>query len=356
MPILLLVGTKRGLFTFRSDADRKTWRSSGPHLTGREVYHAIVDPRDQTGWAATDHPVWGPHLHKSRDLGETWELLEAAPHFDDGRGLKAIWYIAPGHATSPGTMLAGIEPAGLFISQDHGAGWQSVASLNEHPTSRTWQPAGGGLALHSIIVDPSDARRIYCAVSAGGVYRSDDAGASWIPVNRNVRAAFQPQHYPEAGQCVHKLLQHPLMPERLYQQNHCGTYRSDNRGDDWTEITNGLPSDFGYALALDAHDPDTLFVIPEESSHMRATLEGKLRVYRSQDAGATWTPLTNGLPQENAYVSVLREGMCSDGLRPCGIYFGTSSGHLFASTDRGESWNMIAGFLPKILSVSAVVV
>lgn len=355
MQILLLVGTKRGLFTFRSDAERRVWRSSGPHLTGREVYHALVDPRDYTVWAATDHAVWGPHLHTSSDAGESWQLLETAPHYADGRDVKAIWYIAPGPATSPDTMFAGIEPAGLFVSRDRGAHWRSVESLNEHPTSSTWQPAGGGLALHSIIIDSQDAQRMYCAVSAGGVYRSHDGGVSWAAANRHVRAEFQPQNFPEAGQCVHKLIQHPLMPERLYQQNHCGTYRTDNRGEDWTEITPGLPSDFGYALAVDAHDPATLFVIPEESSHMRATVDGKLRVFRSRDAGASWSSLTNGLPQENAYVSVLREGLCADALEPGGLYFGTSSGHLFASNNGGEDWSMIAGFLPKILSVTVAV-
>lgn len=356
MSVVLLVGTKRGLFVFRSDAARQQWQSSGPHLIGREVYHAMRDARDGTMWAATDHVVWGAHLHISRDSGETWELLESAPHYSDERGLKAIWYIAPGHATSPATLYAGIEPAGLFRSDDRGASWQSVNALNEHPTNTTWQPAGGGLALHSIIADPTDDKRLYCAISAGGVYRTDDGGASWLTLNEGVRADFQPVQYPATGQCVHKLVQHPLMPNRLYQQNHCGVYRSDDRGESWTEITSGLPSDFGYALAIDAHDADTLFVIPEESSHMRATIDGKLRVYRSRDAGASWAPLTNGLPQENAYVSVLREGMTSDGMEPCGIYFGTSSGHLFASRDAGDSWQMIAGFLPKILSVTAVVV
>lgn len=347
MRVLLLVGTKRGLFTFTSDENRDTWHSSGPHLIGREVYHAVLDPTDNTVWAATDHAVWGAHLHTSSDFGETWQLLEAAPHFPD-ESLKAIWYVLP----IGQRIYAGIEPAGLFVSDDRGASWRGVDSLNEHPTSDTWQPAGGGLALHSII---ADGERMYCAVSAGGVYRSDDSGASWRALNKNVRADFQPEKYPEAGQCVHKLLLHPRDRNRLYQQNHCGVYRSDDAGENWVEITKGLPSDFGYALALDAHDPQTVFVIPEESSHMRATIDGKLRVYRSRDGGSTWEPFTSGLPQENAYVSILREGMCADDLDPCGVYFGTSSGHLFVSSDRGESWRMLAGFLPKILSVSVAV-
>jgi photosystem II stability/assembly factor-like uncharacterized protein len=345
--VVLLVGTKRGLFIFRSE-DRRAWQSSGPHLVGREVYHAVFDPVSGLIWAATDHAVWGAHLHTSADLGETWQLLESAPHYEDARVLKAIWYVAP----YGDTVYAGIEPAGLFVSRDRGASWQGIDALNSHPTTSTWQAAGGGLALHSVIADGD---RIFCAVSAGGVYRSDDAGGTWQALNRGVRADFQPERFPLAGQCVHKLLRHPLRTERLYQQNHCGTYRSDDAGESWVEITNGLPSDFGYALAIDAHDEDTLFVIPEESSHMRATVAGCLRVYRSQDAGDSWEPLTNGLPQENAYVSILREGMTADALDPCGVYFGTSSGHLFGSRDRGESWSMIAGFLPRILSASVFV-
>jgi hypothetical protein len=355
--VLLFVGTKRGLFVLGSDSERARWTISPPRLVGREVYHAFLDPRDgRTVWAATDHAVWGAHIHRSDDRGESWQVLAAAPHYTDHRGLKAIWALAPGPATEPDTLYAGIEPAGLFVSRDRGEGWEGVAALNDHPTNTTWQPAGGGLALHSILTDPQDPRRLWCALSAGGVYRSDDGGESWIPVNRGVRADFLPQPYAETGQCVHKLVLHPGRPGRLYQQNHCGTYRSDDGGESWTEITAGLPSDFGYALAVDPADPDTAFVIPEESSHMRATVEGRLRVYRTRDAGESWEPLTRGLPQAHAYVSILREAMATDTLDPCGVYFGTSTGHLFVSRDRGESWEMVAGFLPKILSVTAAVV
>lgn len=353
MATILLVGTKRGLFVFESDDTRSEWRARGPFLIGREIYHALIDERDGTLWAATDHAVWGAHVHRSTDRGENWDTLENAPHYPDERGLKAIWFIAPGHASTPDRFYAGIEPAGLFVSDDRCETWRSVDALNDHPTNTTWQPAGGGLALHSIIVDADDANRIYCALSAGGVYRSDDGGRSWHAFNRGVRADFQPQRYPEAGQCVHKMLLHPRMKGRLYQQNHCGVYRSDDFAATWIEITGGLPSDFGYALAIDHEDPDALFVIPEESSHMRATVDGKLRVFQSRDAGDSWRPLERGLPQENAYVSILREGMTADTASPCGLYFGTSSGHLFASRDAGASWQMIAGFLPRILCVSA---
>jgi photosystem II stability/assembly factor-like uncharacterized protein len=347
----LLVGTRRGLFIARSE-DRAAWTLEGPALEGREVYHAIRDPRTGALWAATDHKVWGPHVHRSDDDGRSWQLLEAAPGYADERGLDAIWFLAAGPPQHPETLWAGIEPAGLFVTRDNGESWESVASLNDHPTNQSWQPAGGGLALGGIQHDPGEPRRIYCSLSAGGVYRSDDAGESWSPANAGVRADFLPRPYPDTGQCVHKLRLHPARPERLYQQNHCGVYRSDDRGESWTEITAGLPSDFGYALALDPRDPDTAFVIPEESSHMRATCDGRLQVYRTTDAGASWEPLTRGLPQEHAYVSILRDAMDHDGHDPVGLYFGTSTGALFASSDRGDSWRVLAGYLPKILCVT----
>lgn len=354
MQTVLLIGTRRGLFIARSP-DRRTWTLSPPLLEGREIYHAIHDPRTDTMWAASAHKVWGAHVHRSDDGGESWTLLESAPHYDDGRGLEAIWFLAPGEPDRPQRIYAGIEPAGLFVSDDAGGTWRGVDSLNEHESNTSWQPAGGGLALHAIQHDPRDPQRIYCALSAGGVYRSDDGGATWSPKNQGTRADFLPERYPPYGQCVHKLIVHPANPDRLYQQNHCGVYRSDDRGDSWIEITDGLPSDFGYALATDPRDPDVLFTIPEESSHMRATVDGKLRVYRTDGGGASWRPLTNGLPQEHAYVSILRDAMSNDTLDPTGVYVGTSNGQLFASSDGGESWSLLFGYLPKILCVSAVV-
>lgn len=350
MSVTLYVGTRRGLFLATSE-DRRSWRLEGPYLAGREVFYAFRDPRTGTAWAATSHKVWGAHVHRSED-GRDWDVLDAAPHHPDERGLDAIWFLAPGPPDEPETLWAGIQPAGLFRTPDAGQSWEP-SPLNEHPTRDTWQAAGGGLALGGIQHDPSDPDRIYCSLSAGGVYRSEDGGTSWTPVNEGVRCDFQPRRYPEAGQCVHKLRVHPARPDRLYQQNHCGVYRSDDRGEHWEEITGGLPSDFGYACAVDPADPDVVYVIPEESSHMRATVDGKLRVFRSEDAGASWTALTHGLPQEHAYVSVLRDAMEHDDLDPHGLYFGTSTGHLFGSADRGESWHAIAGYLPKILCVTA---
>ncbi len=357
--VTLIIGTRKGLFVAASDLERLEWRLDGPHLAGYETYHAFRDPRDlTTAYAATRHEVWGAHIHKSRDGGHEWEVLPEVPHYppqDESRRLKAIWHLAPGSASTPETLYAGIEPAGLFVSEDGAATWQPVPALNQHPTSDIWQPARGGLALHSIYVDPGDARRIYAAVSAGGVYRSDDGGSSWRPINRGVRADYLADPKPATGHCVHRLVMHPARPDRLYQQSHSGTYRTDDGGESWIEITGDLPSDFGYAVATDPLDPDTVYVIPEESSHMRATVGGAITVYRSRDAGASWQPLSRGLPQHNAYVTVLREAIDVDGLEPCGIYFGTSTGHLFASADGGDSWQLIAGFLPKILSVNAAV-
>ena len=347
----LFIGTKRGLFVARADLARAAWSLSAPLLAGREVYHAAVDARTGCVWACTAHRVWGAHVHRSSDGGRTWETLDSAPHHVDGRGVIAIWQIAAGGTDETRQLWAGIEPAGLFVSRDDGATWSAVTSLNAHTTAPAWQPAGGALALHSIHVGPGD--RILCAVSAGGAYRSDDRGATWHAINRGVRAAFLPSSRAEAGHCVHRLIVHPLNDARAYQQNHCGVYRSDDGGESWSEITEGLPSDFGYAAAIDPRDPDALFVVPEESSHMRTTVAGRLRVFATRDAGATWRSMSDGLPQANAWVSVLRNGLVTDGLDPLGIYLGTSGGHVFASRDGGATWTMIAGFLPRILSVSA---
>ncbi len=353
--VVLLVGTHRGLFRAVSGPGRRSWRLEGPQLAGFEVYHARMDPRDpRRGWAAVRHPAWGAHLHVTRDGGRSWNPLPGRPAFPEasGRVVEAVWSVSPGGADEPGRLWAGTEPAGLFTSPDGGETWRWIRSLDEHPTRSAWQPARGGLALHSIQVDPRRSDRVYAAVSAGGCYRSDDAGATWRPINRGVRSEFLPGPPPEAGQCVHALRVHPARPDRLYQQNHCGTYRSDDRGDGWTEITGDLPSDFGYGIALDPREPDRAWVIPEESSHMRAVCDGRLRVFETEDAGATWTARAEGLPGERAYVSVLREALCADGGDPCGVHFGTTTGQLFTSRD-GKGWTETARYLPKILSVTA---
>jgi hypothetical protein len=358
--IVLLVGTQKGLFRLSTNLQRNHWNFQGPLIAGYEIAHAWIDPRAPTyAYAAVNHPIWGSHLYRSHDSGCRWETLPRVPHHAKGiynQPLKAIWYLAPGHPQDKKTLYAGIDPPGLFVSEDEGSNWRPLPGLNEHPTRKRWEPARGGFAVHSIYVDPRTPARLYCGISAGGVYRSEDAGTTWIPLNQGVRAKNLPQQYPELGHNVHRILLHPKQPDRLYRQCYNGTYRSDDRGEHWVKISAGLPSDFGYAIVANPQDPNTVYVIPEQSSQLRITVDGKLRVYRSYNAGVDWKALTCGLPQEHVYVTVLREAMDCDGLSPNGVYFGTSGGHLFASRNDGETWELIAGFLPRILSVKAAVV
>ena len=352
--VYLFVGTRRGLFRFRSDAERSTWRADAIQIPGFEIYHATVSGRTGCGYAAARHPVWGAHVYRTADFGDSWVACEGRVAFpaDLGREVDAAWHVAIGAGSDGGERVyAGVAPAGLFHSDDHGGSWTWNESLERHPSRPTWQPAKGGLALHSIQVDEPRGR-LFVALSAGGCFRSDDGGDTWRSINRGVRAEFLPEPDPESGQCVHSLRLHPARADRLYQQNHCGTYRSDDAGDTWTEITDGLPSDFGYVIGLDPADPDRCWVIPEESSHLRSVCDRRLRIFESRDAGGTWVARTDGLPQENAWVTVMREALATDGGDPCGVYFGTATGHLFASRD-GRSWRALADFLPKILSVEA---
>jgi len=354
--VSLVIGTRKGLFCVHSD-DRRHWHLDGPHITGYEIQSAWLDPRRPAhGYAAAHHPVWGVHVYATTDGGASWRPLAEVPrHHDseDPSSLKTIWCLAPGPANAPETLYAGIEPPGLFISRDAGGGWHKLPALEAHPTAAAWHPARGGLALHSVQVAPERPARLYCALSAGGCYRSDDGGASWHAINAGVRAPYLAETYPTAGHNEHRLLMHPARTDRLYRQSHVGTWRSDDAGETWTEITPGLPSDFGYALATERADPDTLFVIPEASTQMRFPVDGRLRVYRTADAGRSWQALTAGLPQAHVYCTVLRDGLDSDHLDPPGLYFGTSGGNLFISTDRGEQWFEFAHYLPPILSVKA---
>ncbi len=349
---MLLVGTSKGLFRVFADAANGGWRLDGPHLAGYSVLHTLAAP-DGTLFAATSHKVWGAHIYASTDFGETWASLEATPQHavDTGRGAtQSIWYLA----AAGGVLFAGIDPAGLFRSDDRGQSWQPVAGLNEHPTRSTWEPSKGCFAVHSIYVDGQNPDDIVVAVSAGGVYRSDDGGATWQPANVGVRAENLPESRPETGHNVHRVVRHPTMPNRLYRQCYNGVYRSDDAARSWVEITDGLPSDFGYGIVVDPNDPDTVFQIPESSSHLRMPVDGALRVFCSRDAGTTWESVSEGLPAERVYITVLREAMATDLSEPCGIYFGTSGGQLFASRDAGSHWQEIASYLPRVLSVKAV--
>jgi photosystem II stability/assembly factor-like uncharacterized protein len=350
--MMLLVGTAKGLFRVTPDVAGNRWRIDAPRLAGYSVLHTMEAP-DGRLFAATSHKIWGAHIYVSDDHGATWTSLEAVPEHpaDSGRGAtKAIWYLA----LSGDTLFAGIDPAGLFRSDDGGGSWRPVAGLNEHPTRSTWEPSKGCFAVHSIYIDSEQPDNIVAAVSAGGVYRSDDGGATWQPANAGVRAENLPERYPESGHNVHRVIMHPRVPDRLYRQCYNGTYRSDDGGRSWTEITAGLPSDFGYGIVVDPNDPDTVFQIPESSSHMRAPVDGNLRVYRSRDGGATWESASSGLPAEHVYVTVLREAMDIDASDPCNVYFGTSGGQVFASLDAGDHWEELASYLPRVLSVKAV--
>lgn len=351
--LLVLVGTKKGLLLFTS-ADRERWQTRGPFLRGKEVYHAICDPRTGRIFATSNDAWFGSEIVFSDDLGETWTSARQSPAFSENSGLKIerIWHLEPGLEANPNVLYAGVAPAALFRSEDGGETWSEVTGLSEHPTRSRWHPGAGGLCLHSIQLDPANPQRIFVAISAVGVFRTDDGGTTWQPVNRGTRAEFLPEKLPEFGQCVHKLLMAPGKPELLFQQNHCGVYRSADAGATWEEITAGLPSDFGFPLALHPRDPQTVYVLPLQGAEFRCPPEGKLRVFRSRDGGRSWDSLTAGLPQEHAFASVLREGMASDSRDPAGVYFGTNTGKLFASRDEGDTWQIIADDLPPISSVA----
>lgn len=351
----LLVGTEKGLFRLRPGASGRV-RMDGPHLAGYRVQHVVASPlRPRELLAAVDHPVWGSHLHRSDDGGTHWASLDSMPQHPPGRhrqSLKALWHLA--WSPDGRRLYAGIDPAGLFVSEDRGESWSDVPALNEHPTRPAWEPSRGLFALHSICVDPGDPSRLVVAISAGGVYRSADAGASWEPANVGVRAEQLPDRYPVAGHNVHRVVMHPGDGRRLYRQCYNGTYRSDDGGATWTEITDGLPSDFGYAIACDPFGADVVWQIPESSSHLRTTVDGKLRVYRSTDAGRRWTSVSAGLPQQHAYVTVLRDALDADHLAPGRLAFGTSSGHVFLTGNGGDDWALVGEFLPRVLSVRFV--
>jgi hypothetical protein len=349
MGVLVLAGTRKGLFLLKGDDDRGRFELEGPLLPGWDVYHAVMDPRDGALYACANHFVYGGTVHRSNDLGLTWERSEelGLPE-ENGLKLERTWHLEPGSRSEPDTLWLGGAPGVLFRSDDGGRSWEPNRALLEHPTREGWNPGAGGMCCHSIQLDPTEPKRLYVGISAAGVFRSEDNGESWTPANKGTAADFLPDPYPEFGQCVHKLLLHPARPERLWQQNHCGVYRSDDRGESWERLDgNGLPSDFGFALALDASDPDVAYVVPEEGAENRVTSNGRLGVYRTEDAGASWELASDGLP-DRAWVAVLREGLAYDDR---GVYLGTQSGSVFARSD-GE-WVEAARQLPPVLSVEA---
>jgi len=355
--VLVLVGTKRGLFLL-SSRDRARWEVNATGLSGSRIFYATLDQRSgHRMFAADNGDFFGSFLRYSDDFGQTWYEPEQGIQFPEGGDLKLvnIWVVEPGRASEPGTLYAGVDPATLWVSNDNGVHWSLNESLANHPTRDRWGPGAGGLCLHTIVVDPTNAQRMWVGISSVGCMRTDDGGQSWVFLNKNVRASFQPDIYPEFGQCLHRMLQHPTQPDVLYQQNHCGIYKSVNAGDDWIDIQHNLPSEFGFPIAIDAHNPDTVFVIVENSA--RNNVSEQFNVYRTQDGGEQWQPLTEGLPAgPGVRLGVLRHGMCTDTLDPCGVYVGTNTGQVFASADRGDSWHLIADFLPSVYSVKAVMV
>jgi serine/threonine protein kinase len=357
---LLLVGTTKGAFILRSNAQRRRWKVGGPYFHGHNVYALAYDSRDGRHriWASTQS-YWGTFLRSSDDFGKSWTNPQQAPirfPADTGVSLKNIWQIIVGPREQPDVLYCGVEPAALFESVDAGETWAMNRALFDHPHRPRWMPSNGGLALHTIVLDPSNDRRMYIAISSGGVYRTDDGGQTWRARNSGVRATFMPNHYPEFGQCVHKITMDPARPERLFLQNHWGVYRSDDCAESWTDIANGIPSDFGFAILVHPARPDWVYVIPVESDEFRCACEGRLRVYRSRNAGASWEALMRGLPQKGAYETVLRDGLVSDALDPVGLYFGTRSGQLFASLDEGRSWEKVVEGFPSIVCVRTAVI
>jgi hypothetical protein len=359
--VLLLVGTMKGAFILRANKGRRKWEIGGPYFPGSAVYALAYD--DRAGrrriWAGPQSMHWGGLLRSSDDFGRSWtNPQEANVKFPEkaGAALKQIWQIVPGRDAEPRMLYCGVEPAALFVSRDAGETWSLAEGLWNHPQRSRWQPGGGGLCLHTILLDPVDSRRIRIAVSTGGMYVTEDGGASWRPSNKGVRAEFLPEKYPEFGQCVHKVVQAQPEPHRMFLQNHWGLYRSDDRGESWTDIANGVPSDFGFAMAIHPQNPDSAWIVPLESDGFRCTPEGKLRVYRTRDAGKRWEAMTKGLPQKGAYETVLRDAMAVDSLDPAGVYFGTRSGKLFGSADAGKSWSALLDGLPPILAVKTATI
>jgi hypothetical protein len=358
---LVLVGTTKGAFILSSDKSRRKWTVDGPHFPGEAVYSIAYDERGgRTRLLVGSHSNhWGSTIRLSDDYGRSWTGPERqAVRFPESSGLSLaqVWQIAPGRADEPDVVRCGVEPAALFESRDAGESWAPVEGLLNHEHRPKWVPGGGGLCLHTIVTDPNDKKRMAIAISTAGFYRTDDGGTSWQARNQGVRAVFLPNKYPEFGQCVHKVVNHPSRPERLFLQNHWGLYRSDDWGDSWQDIANGVPSDFGFAMQMHPHDPDTVYIIPIQSDEFRVVPEGKLRVYRTRDAGKSWHPLGEGLPQTQAFECILRDGLAADSHDPAGVYFGTRGGKLFGSADEGESWRELADALPPICCVKTAVV
>ncbi len=354
--VMVLIGTKKGLFIAESDEARKEWSLRGPFCNTWPINHAIADPATGAIHAAGGNEWFGPAVWTSTDMGETWtHSSEGLAYAEGEEPVASAWSLAPGH----GGLYAGVQPAGLFRSTDGGKSWSHVRGLRDHPTRPHWNPGGAGLILHSLVPHPQDENRMWVGISSAGVFGTDDGGESWEPRNKGTRADFFPedQRYPEFGQCVHCVVLAPGTDRTLYQQNHCGMYRSDDGGRSWESIEKGLPSTFGFPAAAHPRDPRTVYMIPLNGAELgRFVPDARAAVWRTRDGGESWQDLRAGLPQENAYFGVLRQAMATDRLEPSGVYFGTGGGEFYASADEGDTWVSIAGHLPAISSVETYVV
>ena len=362
--VRVLVGTKKGAFLLTSDAKRERWDVNGPHFGGWEMYHLKGSPVDPNRIYASQSNAWfGQTMQRSDDGGKTWVTIGNKFAYDGIPGthmwydgtphpweFKRVWHLEPS-LTDPDTVYAGVEDAALFVSKDAGLTWNELSGLRKHGTGSRWQPGAGGLCLHTIILDPSDPNRMFIAISSAGAFRTDDGGETWKPINQGLVSQYIPDPTAEVGHCVHRMAMHPSRPGVLFMQKHWDVMRSDNAGDLWHEVSGNLPTDFGFAIDVHAHEPETIYVVPIKSDSEHFVPDGKLRVYRSRTGGNDWEALSNGLPQSDCYVNVLRDAMAVDRLDPCGVYFGTSGGQVYASADSGDNWNAIVRDLPAVLSV-----
>jgi hypothetical protein len=388
--VRLLVGTRKGAFILTSDEKRKDWKVDGPHFAGWEIYHVKASAVDPNRLYASQTSAWfGQIIQRSDDGGKTWIqpgtppgeptttpngmpkgesnkfVYDTSP--ETGKPLtthmwydgtqhpwefKRVWHLEPSLG-DPNHVYAGVEDAALFESKDGGHTWQELAGLRGHGTGPKWQPGAGGMCLHSILLDPKNSKRMFIAISAAGAFRTDDGGKTWKPINQGLHSQYIPDPKAEVGHCVHHIAMHPKRPNTLFMQKHWDVMRSDDAGDSWREVSGNLPSDFGFPIDIHAHEPDTIFVVPIKSDSEHFPPDGKLRVYRSRTGGNEWEELTKGLPQRDCYVNVLRDAMTVDSLDSCGVYFGTTGGQVYASTDAGDTWNPIVRDLPAVLSVEA---
>ncbi len=362
--VRVLVGTRKGAFILTSDAKREKWDVTGPHFAGWEIYHLKGSPVNPNRIYASQSSGWfGQIMQRSDDGGKTWEPVgnkftyEGVPgthKWYDGTQhpweFKRVWHLEPS-LTDADTVYAGVEDAALFRSTDAGQTWQELPGLRA-AKGDLWQPGAGGMCLHTIIQDPGNPKRLFVAISAAGAFRTDDGGVTWLPINKGLISPFElPDSTAEVGHCVHNLAMHPSRPDTLFMQKHWDVMRTDDAGGSWHEISGNLPTDFGFPITVHAHEPETVYVVPIKSDSEHFPPEGKLRVYRSRAGGNAWEALTDGLPQENCYVNVLRDAMTVDTLDPCGIYFGTTGGQVYASSDAGDHWTPIVRDLPAVVSV-----